>query len=72
MTEQSFTAEQLEQAARAILIDHKYSISDIKDQYKQQIYEALKERNLEQLNQKLQDAKNMDDCSYIAFVREKE
>ena len=34
MTEQSFTAEQLEQAARAILIDHKYSISDIKDQYK--------------------------------------
>ena len=41
MTEQSFTAEQLEQAARAILIDHKYSISDIKDQYKQQIYEAL-------------------------------
>ena len=38
----------------------------------EQIYEALKERNLEQLNQKLQDAKNMDDCSYIAFVREKE
>ena len=29
-------------------------------------------QNLEQLNQKLQDAKNMDDCSYIAFVREKE
>lgn len=27
----------------------------------EQIYEALKERNLEQLNQKLQDAKNMDD-----------
>lgn len=41
MTEQTFTAEQLEQAARAILIDHQYSISDIKDQYKQQIYEAL-------------------------------
>ena len=38
----------------------------------EQIYEALKERNPEQLNQKLQDAKNMDDCSYIAFVREKE
>lgn len=29
MTEQSFTAEQLEQAARAILIDHKYSISRV-------------------------------------------
>lgn len=41
MTEQSFTAAQLEQAARAILIDHQYSISDIKDQYKHQIYEAL-------------------------------
>ena len=38
----------------------------------EQIYEALKERKLEQLNQKVQDAKNMDDCSYIAFVREKE
>lgn len=41
MTEQSYTAAQLEQAARAILIDHQYSILDIKEQYKHQIYEAL-------------------------------
>lgn len=41
MTEATFAAEQIEQAAKAILIDHQYSISDIKDQYKHQIYEAL-------------------------------